>query len=165
MGSMNSLHIALIWLPFSILLHLALHELSHAAVAKLYGATDFHFRLWPDWTGRPWWSPVWARVEFQGQFNPQQTGLISAAPIILAIAWHTGASFWAYHWIARVEGVLAGIDCIVWLSGWWMPTPNPNCDAERFRIVRGYVLWHLRVFSVFLFVAIVAVVVKMVIST
>jgi hypothetical protein len=60
---------------------------------------------------------------------PVVAELIWLVPVLSVALTTTGA----VQKVTLVEVVSSNVDIVVWLLGWWNPTPNKHCDAERFR--------------------------------
>jgi hypothetical protein len=125
---------ALLWAPFSFLLHNVIHEGAHALITVVYGGRVTAFFPFPSKrTGYFTWAYVATTPLTRG------VALMLAAPVLAELLWlalFLSLSFvtdGVLQKILLVEVVSSNVDIVVWLLGWWSPRPNPYCDAERFR--------------------------------
>ena len=125
---------ALIWAPFTFLLHNVIHELSHAIIAVKNGATIVKF--WP-FPGKQLGYFTWAYVSYRDL--EKETPMLPLAPVITELILSTVfllAFLFTPHWIRGIflaEVVSANVDITTWLLGYWRNPVNPACDAEQFR--------------------------------
>jgi len=130
---------ALLWAPFSFLLHNVIHEGAHALVTVAYGGKVTAFFPFPSKrTGYFTWAHVATTTIRQG------TALMLVAPVLAELLWLSiflSLSFvtdGVLQKILLVEVVSSNVDIVVWLLGWWNPKPTPYCDAERFRSLLNF---------------------------
>lgn len=125
---------ALIWAPFSFLLHNLIHELAHGLTATWFGARIKS--IWPFPSTRLGYF-TWAYVDFTELKRGIAPMLI--APVVAELLWMSAfgtAAALTYGWVQAVlmvEVVSSNVDIVVWLLGWWNPAQHSYCDAERFR--------------------------------
>jgi hypothetical protein len=130
---------AILWIPFSFLLHNIIHEAAHGATAIAYGGKILSF--WPFPSRRTGYF-TWAYVEHTPITRGAPALLI--APLVIELIWLFTAltlamnTSGAFQRVVLVEIVSSNVDVTVWLLGWWNPAPNKNCDAERFRAHLGF---------------------------
>jgi hypothetical protein len=128
-----------LWIPFSVILHNLIHEGAHGLAAILNGGRILY--VWP-FPSRRLGYFTWAYVEYA----PLSTGglLLLIAPVIAELVWLASAlglaclTHGGLRKVLLLEVVSSNVDIVVWLLGYWNPTRNEYCDAERFRSLLGF---------------------------
>jgi hypothetical protein len=149
----------LLWIPFSYLLHVALHELAHCNIARRYGLRAT-IRVLPSIRdGRLFFG--WTEVEHFGSLTTEQRAEFFVAPLVTACVWTVffgGASLLSTGHVAvtlflAIEGVSAAVDAANWLLGLvrnrdgsdgeeWSKAKCGVEDGRPARIVFGcFVVW------------------------
>jgi len=130
---------ALLWAPFSFLLHNVIHEGAHSLATLAFGGKVTEFFPFPSKrTGYFTWAYVATTPIVRG------TALMLAAPLMAETLWLSAflslsfVTLGVLQKVLLVEVVSSNVDIVVWLLGWWNPKPNAHCDAERFRVKVGF---------------------------
>ena len=127
------------WLPLTFLLHNALHESSHAIVARAAGAEITGFWLFPNnHLGRF----TFAYVTYRGKIEGKMYLLLLVAPLIIETLWIIimGSLLiiaFSFAWPLLVKLLLIGeilsalTDMTTWWIGWFRKSPNTDGFLTR----------------------------------
>lgn len=133
-------HLVLLWLPFTFLLHNAVHECAHGSVALYVGGKIDKVWLLPSFRlGRF----TWAHVVVDARMNKAQLVAFLVAPVVAELAWSVAASIGfmltsgVVQTIMLVETVAAHVDIINWWAKLVQQHPHPETDAAQVQHLVG----------------------------